>query len=227
MEKQYNLEKAEAKAKKIKPLTLISGIFGVIIGIALVALAIFVGYSMISAFWIKDSSSAAEAFTFAMLGWLIIPLFLLISGLILVVAILNIVSGALAISASTKDDQKFLARKGLIVTSIVFDFILVAGLGIFAMAQFSNTGNDQATSILFGVGAIVALISGIVKIIDIAHVSKRYNKQEKVEKEKKQFEEAHGTENKLTKYKEMLDNGVITKKEYEQLRAKELGLDKE
>ena len=221
---EYNIEKAEAKSKRIKPLTLISGVLGVIIGIALTALAFFVGYSMISAFWIKDTSNAAEALFWGFWGWLIIPLFLIISGIILVVAILNIVSGSLAIAAATKDDKKYLARKGLIITSIVFDFILVLGLGIFAM---STTSGGESSTIFFGIGAILALVMAIIKIIDISHVSKRYGQQVKYEKEQKKLEEEHGVENKLTKYKEMLDNGVITKEEYEKLRAKELGLDKE
>ena len=225
---QTEIEKVEAKSKKIKPLTLVSGIIGVIIGAALVALAFFVGYSLISAFWIKDTSSAGEALFWGLWGWMIIPLLLIISGLILVVAILNLVSGGLAIAAATKDDKKYLARKGLIVTSIVFDFLLVGGLAIFAMSNFNNTSSsDAATSLVFGIGAIVAFVSALIKIIDLAHVSKRYKKQVEIEKEQKKFEADHGTENKLAKYKEMLDSGVITQEEYNQLRAKELGLDKE
>ena len=227
--KQYDVEVESEKSKKIKPLTLISGIIGVIIGVALVALAVYVGINLLSAFWVKDStSSAAEAFAFAFFGWLIIPVFLLICGLIMVVAILNIVSGSLAITAATKDDKKYMARKGLIITSIVFDFILVVALGIFALTTISGTSTDAGImSIILGVGAGVAFVSAVIKIIDTAQVSKRYNRQVKYEKEQKKIQEEHGTENKLAKYKEMLDNGVITKEEYEKLRAKELGIDKE
>ena len=226
--KQYDVEVESEKSKKIKPLTLISGIIGVIIGVAMVALAVFVGINLLSAVWVTDKSSAGEAFAFAFFGWLIIPVFLLICGLIMVVAILNIVSGSFAISAATKDDKKYMARKGLIITSIVFDFILVIALGIFALTTISDKSSDSGiTAILVGVGAAVAFISAIIKIIDTAQVSKRYNRQVKYEKEQKKIQEEHGTENKLAKYKQMLDNGVITKEEYEKLRAKELGIDKE
>ena len=227
-EKVYDGAVGEEKAKRTKPLTLVSGIFGVLIGVALVALAVFVSYSMLSTFWVKDTSSAAEAISFVFLGWLIIPFLLLIGGLILVVAILNIVSGSLAIAASTKDDKNYLARKGLIVTSIVFDFILVLALGIFALTQLSNKSDGAQTfALILGLGTIVSLVCGTIKIIDISIVSKRHKKQIKYEKEQKKLQADNAVENNLAKYKDMLEKGVITKEEYDKLRAKELGLNKE
>ena len=172
-------EVIEKKSKRIKVSTLIAGILTIIFGLAMVGMAFYVGYVMVSGIWIKDTSSAGEAFAFALIGWIIIPLFLLIAAIILVVAITNLTSGIFAVIAATKEDKKFLDHKGLVITSIVFDFITMIALGIFGLAELgSKKGVDRTFGLILLVAALIALVMAILKIVEIKRVSNRYKAQD-------------------------------------------------
>ena len=221
MKKNLNeKELQEKKSGRIKVMTLVSGIITLLFGIAMVGLAVYVGTAMIEGYMLKSTDSAAEAFAFFFAGWIIIAFFFIIAIVMLIVAALNITAGIFAIVAATKSDEKYLKRKGLVITSIVFDFLIVVGLFATGFAMLSNSdASTQTISLILLVAAGIALVSAIVKIVDIKRVSKRYKKFQ-------QYQKDHGLEEKLASYKDMLDKGTITQEEYDKLRAQALEIDK-
>lgn len=232
MRKEIDTNVAEKKARKPKVLTLICGILTIIFAVVMIGVAFYVGYAMLGDFFNKGTSGdAGSALAFAMVGWLIIPFFMLIAGVILVVAIMNLVSGIFAVVAATKEDKKFLDHKGLVITSIVFDFLALFGLGIFGFVELFNKNNNAMV-----LGAVVlaaaagALIIAVLKIVELTRVSKRYkvfvetNKTQNPQTASNNKEKS-AVEKDLERYNKMLEEGTITKEEYDKLRAKALKLD--
>lgn len=159
------------KSQKIKPLTLVSGIITLIFGIAMIAMAFAIAYYFIALVMPGADAGAAEAFAFAIAGWIIIPVGVLLGLMGLAVAITNIVLGSIIIASAAKDDKKYVSRRGFIITTIVFDFIYAALLVVVGSQTLDSTFGIAI--LIFG---ILAIISAAIKITDLAIVSKRYGK---------------------------------------------------
>ena len=212
----------DKKNKKIKGLTLTSGIITLLFGIGMLAVAILGVYLMIAAYTTSQTGNAAQAFAFVFTAWLIIPIFLLVGAIGLGVGISNFVLGIFLITSSTKDDREYLKRKAFVITTIVFDFIIMSICFIVAIAS----SKDEQVALL--VGAIVgafALFSAIIKIVDLKQTKKRYAPIEEAEEKEKANvnfgalqNDSSKLESELKKLDEMKANGTISEEEYKNLR---------
>lgn len=90
-----------------------------------------------------------------------IPAFVLIVLIIdLVLCIVSLIFDAISISAWNKEPEGYKKKKGIIITSIVFDFLTIIALLV----------NFSVVSVLF---ALTLIASNVLKIIDLSNEDKK------------------------------------------------------
>lgn len=147
---------------KKRVLTLLSGIFTIIIGIALAVLSIGLFYFM--------ASQQSSEIIFLTLGLSLI-FEVLISIFILVFSILFIVCGVIQIRAS-ENNMEFYERKGWIITFIFLDVFVIICEAFALTSQVDN----QAFLIIFSALLSSQIICLILKIIDLIMFTVKFKK---------------------------------------------------
>lgn len=155
--------------KKFKALTLVSGISTIIFGVMLlVGVGMLVLTMLQGANSSLNSSDATQRIGFALTGWILIPMVVVLVLFLLGICITEFVLGAFLCGSATKSDKQYLGRSGFLITTIVFDFILTIVFGIITYAI-----SGSMYKIVFGVLLAVSLLSGVLKIVDLSLAKKR------------------------------------------------------
>lgn len=162
------IEEKVQKKHKFKFLTFASGLFN----IALAALVAFALIFVIIAFpeWAQEGDG-----TKVIAAIIIIPLVFVFIAIAAIIAIFYLVVGIMIIVASFKDDKAYGKRRGLVITTVVFDFIQLA-LCLFLI--FGVQGDTGGAKTILIVLAVATLLSAILKIVDLRLHKKRTSKIE-------------------------------------------------
>lgn len=159
MEEKLNTEKvivetAEDQPGKVKVLTLIAGIMQILIGIPII-----IGAVALTIYLITTTDPVVLLASLFMIA----ILYVILGLLILSVGIVWIVFGITIIRCASVDNHDYARRKGLLITTMVFDFIFALGSVVagFAIAE-------PAVSIILYVFAALNVLSFLFKVIDIS-----------------------------------------------------------
>ena len=188
-----------------RPLTLTGGILG-IVGNAIFSILLIIGLYLVGGF---------------MGNMIIIPI------LFLMIAITALILAIFVTIAYNKNAEVFKKRFGVIITSIVFNFIISVYLLITLFTTYG--AYIIVYLILFG----VVLTAAILNLVDICRENgkvKALNKSNITETKATQSKPAVATkpvqakpstetlESKLEKLKKMLDDGLIDEEEFKELK---------
>ncbi|MBQ3494353.1 MAG: hypothetical protein IJA69_02955 [Clostridia bacterium] len=127
-------------------------------------------------------------------------------GVIGLVCIVGVILNAVAMASFTKNSDEFKKRYGVIITAIVFDFVLL----VYSILSIivANTNNASWVYIF----ALIFLSFAIIfKIVDLAQEKKRKTEQ-------KEVNENITIEQKIEKLNEMKNQGLIDDEEYAKLK---------
>jgi len=148
---------------KFKFLTFLSGLLNI-------ALFVLVAYMCFSILTIFPSLIGDNDLGGAIASIILMPFVILFLGVCVIAAIIYIILGVMCIVMSFSKDKTFRRLRGLMITSIVFDFILA----IFSMfLMFSYEGK---TFIIALVLIATAIISAILAIVDLCLHKRRERK---------------------------------------------------
>lgn len=138
-----------------------------------------------------------------------------IMGLTLALSVVSIVFNAIAITAWNKDAERFIKKRGMVITAIVFNFI-VALFIIIGMIAYAAVGVVDVLLLL------VCIASNVLYIVDLCLEKKRVAKLagETVATEEvaETQVEASDVEAKIEKLNKMKEQGMISEEEYEELK---------
>lgn len=145
---------------------------------------------------------------------------LIISILFFVVATLNIVFNGIVIGLWNKTSEEFNKKKGLTITAIVFDFLVV-----IATVVMMCLGSSGLVVLFLVIAMLLAIASAVMLLVDLCMENKRSSKQdaaaqvnETVASNDSKLAAAETVEKKLEKLNAMKEHGVITEDEYKELK---------
>lgn len=185
-----------------RPMTLTAGILG-IVSHALMMILSLVSVVGIIAILDLGASSGADPDALAAVG--IISLILIV--ICVVVGILGLIFNILAVKTWNKSTADYKAKKGKIITAIVFNFI---GAGVIFIA-----GN-----IIISVLVMLMLIaSAVLLIVDLCLEKKRVPVEAQVQETAKEtVAKKTDLEDRIEKLNNMKDQGLISEEEYQELK---------
>lgn len=151
-------------------------------------------------------------------------------GLALALSIVSLIFNAISIPAWNKSPEVYRRKRGIIITAIVFNFIIV----LFTIIGFaSGETNPNMLTILEILGIIAANVLGI---IDLTRESKKVGLYEEedgvpVNEDDEEFVEvapqyrkpqasSTSLEDKIIKLNQMKESGLIDEEEYKELKKK-------
>ena len=145
---------------------------------------------------------------------------LIISILFLVIAILSIVFNGVVIGLWNKTSEEFNKKKGLTITAIVFDFLVV-----IAAIVMMCLGSSGLVVLLLVISMLLAIASAVMLLVDLCMENKRCSKQDAAAQVNQVATSNHANltteetvEKKLEKLNAMKEHGVITEEEYNELK---------
>lgn len=197
--KNKNFEQAQAeqgehknKAKfGYKPFAFFSGVFDIVIAVAILGVGVYAILQMLGAF---DTGNEGVNFLLGIFYW---PFIAAVAMLFGVGGILFIIAGILTLVSSFKSDRKNF--NGLLVAAAVFDVLLMP-TSIFLI--YASSGNGKILNIVL---TVLLAVGFVFKIIDIVLTKRRLKKfnTAKLEETSASFagpnfdnlSEIHGTDN--------------------------------
>lgn len=145
---------------------------------------------------------------------------LIISILFFVIAILSIVFNGIVIGLWNKTSEEFNKKKGLTITAIVFDFLVV-----IAAIVLMCLGSYGLAVLLLVIAMLLAIASAVMLLVDLCMENKRGSKQDAAAQVNQAVTSNHANltteetvEKKLKKLNAMKEYGVITEEEYNELK---------
>ncbi|MBQ8444033.1 MAG: hypothetical protein IJX25_01590 [Clostridia bacterium] len=144
--------------KRVK--TLVGGILGVV-GVSIFTAVYLFGLLLIFDILFSSGASANE-------GIIILTL------LIAIFNIVTIILNACSISAWSKDKERYSKKKGLIITTIIFNFI-VSFYDLYSLITAEESG--LTVMLIYIIAIAFTLVANILFIIDLAQEKKRVSTQ--------------------------------------------------
>ena len=181
-----------------RPKTLTAGILGTV-GHALMSIILIVAFAYMLDLYEYLGSEPA-----------------LLMGIFVAVAICGVVMSILTIVAWNKESAPFRKKYGIIITSIVFDFVV----GIYSLICVFSA--YETAIVIYLVLTALIITAAILKIIDLATEKNKATvaNNEPVEiKPSINLKAASELEEKLTKLNNMKEHGLITEQEYSEIKT--------
>lgn len=165
----YPASEKKQKKHRFKFLTFLSGLINFALSIGVVACVVYI----ISVWYPQWAGSGLAA---VITGFFFIPFLMAFFAVGILGGIFYLIMGILLLVSSFKEDKKFVRWKGLLITTIVFDFILALFSGLLCLSDIGD-----AKTIFIAI-LIATLASAFFKILDmILHKQRiKHNKIEKV-----------------------------------------------
>ena len=149
-----------------------------------------------------------------------------IAGIDLAFAITCLVLNAVSISTWNKSPELYKKKKGIIISTMVFNYIYIV-LGIISLIIMNPTVAGRVLTILL---IICVIVANVLITVDFANESKNAAKYEEVQAEQdettmkkasaKQETEVESLDAQLDKLTLMKTKGQITEEEYSELKKK-------
>ncbi len=133
----------------------------------------------------------------------------------LTVSIIGLVFSAIAIPAWNKSAEDFKKKKGKIIVAVVFNFISVIANLIMLIL-----GAGGLSLIFLILGIVLSLASAILFLVDVGIENGRIQKQQTQTSAttESKFSSAEVFEDKLSKLNLMKEHGIISEKEYSEIK---------
>lgn len=173
---ESNIVSEKSKKHRFKFLTFLSALVNIILSAGLVYLVVTVVTKIYSEWMVNDDVTVV-------VGFILMPIIFLFVGLCALGVIFYVICGILMLISSFKDDRAYSKWKGLVITTVVFDFIL-AVISLLLMFMLMETDSWM----LFMIAAIGTLLSAILKIIDMSVHKKRLKKTAEEKKQQAKVE---------------------------------------
>lgn len=157
MEKNKNIEKIAEKnqivLRKTRPLTFISGVFGVILGFTITILSLLL---LVETIRNTDTSILVNAFNFS-LGFLVLLIIFALA-----IGIAKVVLGATEIHISFQKNRLYSEHSSLVMSMVMFDTVILGILVLF-LILFGSTG-----LMWYGISmALLFFICVVFKFVDL------------------------------------------------------------
>ncbi len=136
------------------------------------------------------------------------------------IAVLGLLFNILSIPAWNKAPEVFRKKRGIIITAIVFNLLVV----VLSLIGFAGEGTS--VSFLSILMLLCLIAASIMYIVDLATEKKKVaeleaqNATEEVTEETAQASTATALEEKLVKLNQMKEQGIIDEEEYNELKKK-------
>lgn len=165
MEDIKNLENQKPKRKnKFKIFTFFSGLLTLVLSVCVFFFTFYILFTLYPQ-WINEDAATV------IVGIFLLPALICLVGVCCIAGVLYMVLGILSIVASFKEDKSFLNWKGLVITVIVFEFLIATITLIMSMMDLG----EGSMAIFLSIAAVV-LFSAILKIIELVMLKKRMKK---------------------------------------------------
>lgn len=170
--------KKKIKAKHgMKPFAFFSGVFDIVVAVAIVGLGLWVSMTLFNS---VDTGISEDLDT--LLGFFYLPFIIIIMAIAATAGVLFLIDGILSLISSFKSDRK--NWNGVIVAAAVFDVLLFLPSVVLIFAN----GETQIAGIAL---TVLLVVTFIFKIIDIS-LTKRRLKKYQAAKEEEYKQTYHG-----------------------------------